>query len=46
MKEKTTFLNNKIDIESPNKNIVPLTTTINDGKLFIGGCSIEQLIKN
>ena len=39
-------INNQIDFESPNRNIVPLTTTINNGKLFIGGCSIEQLIKN
>ena len=46
MKEKNSFINNKIDFESPNKNIVPLTTTINNGKLFIGGCSVEQLIKN
>ena len=46
MKEKKSFINNKIDFESPNKNIVPLTTTINNGKLFIGGCSVEQLIKN
>jgi len=46
MKEKDSFIHNKIDFESPNKNIVPLTTTINNGKLFIGGCSIEQLIKN
>ena len=46
MKEKTSFINNKIDFESPNKNIVPLTTTINNGKLFIGGCSVEQLVKN
>ena len=46
MKEKDSFIHNKIDFESPNKNIVPLTTTINNGKLFIGGCSLEQLIKN
>ena len=46
MKEKDSFIHNKIDFESPNKNIVPLTTTINNGKLFIGGCSVEQLIKN
>jgi len=46
MKEKNSFINNKIDFESPNKNIVPLTTTINNGKLFIGGCSVEELIKN
>ena len=46
MKEKNSFINNKIDFESPNKNIVPLSTTIKEGKLFIGGCSLEQLIKN
>ena len=46
MKEKNSFINNKIDFESPNKNIVPLTTTIDNGKLFIGGCSVEQLIEN
>ena len=46
MKEKNSFLKNKIDLDSPNKNIVPLTTSIeNDGKLFIGGCSIEELVK-
>ena len=46
MKENKTFINNKIDFESPNKNIVPLTTQINNGKLFIGGCSVEELVKN
>ena len=46
MKEKNSFINNKIDFDSPNKNIVPLSTTINNGELFIGGCSLEQLIKN
>ncbi len=46
MEEKTSFLHNKINLESPNKNIVPITTSINnDGKLSIGGCSIEDLIK-
>ena len=46
MKKKNSFIDDKIDFESPNKNIVPLTTAINNGKLFIGGCSLEQLIKN
>ena len=46
MKEKNSFINDKVDFESPNKNIVPLTTAVNNGELFIGGCSIEQLIKN
>ena len=46
MEEKTSFLHNKIYLESPNKNIVPITTSINnDGKLSIGECSIEDLIK-
>ena len=46
MEEKKSFLNEKIDLESPNKNIVPITTSIgSDGKLIIGGCSIEELVK-
>ena len=46
MEEKKSFLKEKIDIKSPNKNIVPVTTTIgNNGKLSIGGCSIEELFK-
>jgi len=46
MKEKQPFLKQKIDLESPNKNIVPITTTIGgDGKLSVGGCSIEELVK-
>ncbi len=46
MEEKKSFLKQKIDVESPNKNIVPITTSIgSDGKLFIGGCSIEELVK-
>ena len=41
MEEKTSFLNNTINLESPNKNIVPITTSINnDGTLSIGGCSL------
>ena len=36
MKEKISFLKNKIDLNSPNKNIVPITTSIdNDEKLSI-----------
>ncbi len=46
MKEKTIFTNNEIDFESPNRNIVPLTTKIDDGKLSIGGCSLNELIDN
>ena len=46
MEEKNSFLKEKIDLKSPNKNIVPITTSIeNDGKLAIGGCSIEELVK-
>ncbi len=47
MKEKKSFLKEKVDLKSPNKNIVPITTSIgSDGKLSIGGCSIEELVKN
>ena len=43
---KKSFLKQKIDLESPNKNIVPITTSIgSDGKLSVGGCSIEELVK-
>ena len=43
--EEKSFLK-KIDLNSPNKNIVPITTSIgSDGKLSIGGCSIEELVK-
>ena len=46
MEEKQSFLKQKIDLESPNKNIVPITTSIGeDGKLSVGGCSIEELVK-
>ena len=45
MNEKITFLNNKIDLNSPNKNIVPVTTNFdNAGNLTIGGCSIKDLV--
>ena len=45
MEEKKSFFKQKIDLESPNRNIVPLTTSIGeDGKLSIGGCSIEELV--
>ena len=34
------------DRYSPNKNIVPVTTTIESNeKLHIGGCSIEDLVR-
>ena len=46
MNVKTSFLKNKINEDSPNKNIVPVTTTINsDNSLFIGGCSLEDLVR-
>ena len=46
MKEQESFLKEKIDFKSPNRNIVPITTSIGrDGKLFVGGCSIEELVK-
>ena len=46
MKDKISFLKNKIDLISPNKNIVPISTTIDSyEKLNIGGCSIEDLVK-
>ena len=45
MNVKTSFLKNKINEDSPNKNIVPVTTTINsENKLFIGECSLEDLV--
>ncbi len=45
MNVKTSFLKNKINEDSPNKNIVPVTTTINsEHKLFIGDCSLEDLV--
>ena len=44
--EEKIFFKRKIDIQSPNKNIVPITTFIgSDGKLSIGGCSIEKLVE-
>ena len=46
MEEKQSFLKQKIDLESPNRNIVPISTSIEgDGKLSVGGCSIEELVK-
>ena len=46
MQEKISFLKNKINLNSPNKNIVPITTSIDSNeKLFIGGCSIEDLVR-
>ena len=46
MDKKKSFLEEKLDFKSPNKNIAPVTTTIgSDGKLLISGCSIEELVK-
>ena len=46
MEEKESFLKQKIDVDSPNKNIVPITTSIgSDWMLSIGWCSIEELVK-
>ena len=45
MNLKTSFLKNRIDADSPNKNIVPVTTSIdNANNLSIGGCSIKDLV--
>ena len=45
MNVKKSFLKDKIDSNSPNKNIVPVTTVIDsDNKLSIGGCSMEDLV--
>ena len=44
--KKKFFFKNKIDSTSPNRNIIPLTTLINnEGILSIGGCSLEDLIE-
>ena len=44
LEELSNSLNN--DLESPNRNIMPITTSIEgDGKLSVGGCSIEGLVK-
>ena len=46
MEDKKSFLKDEMDLKSPNKNIVPITTSIgSDGKLSIGGCSIEELVE-
>jgi len=43
MEEKKSFLKQKIDLESPNRNIIPITTSIErDGKLSVG----DVLLKN
>ena len=46
MEEKKSFLKQEIDLESPNRNIIPVTTSIgSNGQLSVGGCSIEELVK-
>ena len=46
MREKTSFLKNKIDFSNPNKNIIPITTSIDkNGSLSIGGALIKDLVK-
>ena len=47
MEERNSFLKIPVDFESPNKNIVPVTTCVNNkGELTLGGCSIVDLIDN
>ena len=47
MEERNSFLKIPVDFESPNKNIVPVTTCLNNkGELTLGGCSIVDLIDN
>ena len=46
MEDKISFLKDNINLHSPNKNIVPVTTIIDkDQKLNIGGCCIEDLVR-
>jgi len=46
MEENSSFLKNKIFFDSPNRNIVPISTTIDkNGKLSIAQCSIHNLIE-
>ena len=46
MKENSSFLKNKIFLDSPNRNIVPISTTIDkNGNLSIAECSINNLIE-
>jgi len=47
MEQRNSFFNIPIDLVSPNKNIVPVTTSVNNlGALTVGGCSIDDLIQN
>ena len=46
MEVNSSFLKNRIFFESPNKNIVPISTTIDEnGNLSIANCSINNLIE-
>ena len=46
MEENSSFLKNKIFFDSPNRNIVPISTTIDkNGELSIAQCSIHNLIE-
>ena len=46
MKETSSFLKNSIDFNSPNKNIVPVTTSLDkNGKLLVGIEALEHCIK-
>ena len=46
MEENLSFLKNKIFFDSPNRNIVPVSTTIDqNGNLSIADCSISDLIE-
>ena len=46
MEAKNSVLKIPIDSKNPNKNIVPVSTSINeDGELVIGGCAVSKLIQ-
>ena len=42
MEEKKSFLKQKIDVKSPNRNIVPITTSLGDGNYQL----VDVLLKN
>ena len=46
MEDHSSFLKNKIFFDSPNKNIVPLSTSMDEnGNLSIANCSINNLVE-
>ena len=46
MEVNSSFLKNKIFFDSPNKNIVPISTKIDkNGNLSIANCSINNLVE-